>query len=200
MKAIESALQAFNHQPLLNILIFTGLLVVTAFALQILLRNSFNRPEYKFSGRLFSEAEHSFFMTLHHAIGSDFRIFAKIRIADILTPDRKLRGGRRQSAFNQIALKHFDYVLCDKNTINVLAAIELDDESHESLSVQKRDIFVQKACVSAGLKLLRFKCKSGYNPENIRSQILTSLNSSTECDKNILKASLQHHPEPALEH
>lgn len=177
MNIIENALQVFNHQPLLNILIFAMLLVAIAFALKILLGNSFNRPKYKFSGRLFSEAEHSFFMTLHHAIGSDFRIFAKIRIADILTPDRKLRRGRRQSAFNRIALKHFDYVLCDKNTLKVLAAIELDDGSHESLSVQRRDIFVQNACVSAGLKLLRFKCKSGYNPENIRSQILTSLNS-----------------------
>lgn len=47
--------------------------------------------------------------------------------------------------------KHFDYVLCNKKTLAVVAVIELDDNSHLENKTKKRDAFVEKVCLSADL-------------------------------------------------
>ena len=39
--------------------------------------------------------------------------------------------GDRLKYFNWISQKHVDFVLCDKDTMQILCAVELDDRSHE---------------------------------------------------------------------
>lgn len=75
--------------------------------------------------------------------------------------------------------KHFDYVLCDKETLAVVAVIELGDRSHELSKVRSRDIFVQEACRTAGLKLLRFPCRKNYHVQTVREKVINYLNSPT---------------------
>ena len=57
-----------------------------------------------------------------------------------------------------------------------IADIELDDSSHNRSKTRARDIFVEKACKTAGLKLIRFPCRSNYHLESIRDKIINSLN------------------------
>ena len=130
-------------------------------------------------GKLFSEAEHSFFLVLKQALcDEDYEIFSKVRIADILTPDHALSRRNWNSAFYKISSKHFDYVLCDKDTFAVLAVIELDDRSHQLNKTRARDIFIEKACETAGLKLLRFPCRANYHIPAVRDKVINSLNPS----------------------
>lgn len=124
---------------------------------------------------LFSNAEHSFFNVLHQSIPIDCTLFAKVRIADVLAPVKGLGQKSWYSAFLKISSKHFDYVLCDRKTLVVLAVIELDDKSHQSFKVRKRDAFVEQACDSADLKLLRFKCMRNYEIDAIRDFIQNAL-------------------------
>lgn len=132
--------------------------------------------KYQSQGKLFSPAEHTFFLVLKQAISDDFEIFAKVRIADILIPDQSMSRRNQASAFYKISSKHFDYILCDKNTLDVVAVIELDDKSHNLDKVRARDVFVEKSCKTAGLKLLRFPCKSRYQVKSVHKKIINSLN------------------------
>lgn len=121
---------------------------------------------------LLSKAERSFFGVFTQAIGSYGNVFAKVRVADVLAPSKGLGRAGWQRAFNAISAKHFDFIVCDRNTSAILLAVELDDASHSNGRRQVRDDFLNKACASAGVPLLRIKAASGYVVTEIRRQAL----------------------------
>ena len=181
MDIYSNLVKAFNdlisrHPQVIDVWIFALLMVFLAFLFRLIRKlTSF---KYKYSGKLLSNAERSFFLVLKQSLSEDdYEIFVKVRIADILTPVRTLMSRDWFAAFYKISSKHFDYVLCDKETLAVVAVIELDDSSHNLSKTRARDIFVEKACKTAGLKLIRFPCKSNYHLESIRDKVITSLNS-----------------------
>ena len=122
---------------------------------------------------VFTVAERSFYGVLKEVVGDNADIFAKIRVADIVSPNKKLDRSDWQRAFNRVSGKHFDFVICDKNTLSVLCVIELNDSSHNSARRMQRDEFLQFVCNSAGIPLLFLKAKSGYSPAELK-QVLSS--------------------------
>ena len=117
---------------------------------------------YQKSEALFSPAERSFFGVLHQAVGNNAAIFGKVRVADVVEPKTGLGRGARQKAFNKIAAKHFDFLLCDKADLSVICALELDDGSHNSKRRHQRDELLKGVCVAAGVPLIQVPAKSGY--------------------------------------
>ena len=82
------------------------------------------------------------------------------------------KGAENRQAFhNKIDRKHIDFVLCDPQTMAPVAAVELDDKSHQSASAQKRDADKNKACHDAGLPLLRFPARKSYDPNAIAAEL-----------------------------
>jgi predicted GNAT superfamily acetyltransferase len=69
--------------------------------------------------------------------------------------------------FNKIIRKSFDFVILDKQTMNALVAIELDDVSHERPNRILRDTFVNNAVGAANFPILHFKAEKEYNEENL---------------------------------
>ena len=176
----KSFTDLISRQPVLvDIAKLVLLVVFLSFLLKLVIKliGGFTNFKYKPLGNLFSEAERHFFMVLKQALSDEYEIFAKVRIADILTPDHALSRRNWNSAFYKISSKHFDYVLCDKETLSVLAAIELDDSSHNQSKTRSRDIFVEKACETACLKLIRFPWRPNYDLELVRNKVINSLNS-----------------------
>src|SRR5690349_3082483 len=78
----------------------------------------------------FSPAERSFLGVLDQAIGAQYRVFGKVRVADVLSVIRNTDPAKRRSAFNRISAKHFDFIVCTPDDLRVLCAIELNDASH----------------------------------------------------------------------
>jgi very-short-patch-repair endonuclease len=64
-----------------------------------------------------------------------------------------------------------DFVLYDLKTARIIAAIELDDRSHQRPERQVRDAFFDEALSAAGVLLLRVRASSQYNPYAIRRYI-----------------------------
>lgn len=154
------------------------------------------KPEYRIKGPLFSPAERSFLGVLEKAIGDKYQVFGKVRVADVITPQRGLDRSRWKSAFNRIACKHFDYVLCEPEKMTVIAALELDDSSHNRKASIERDKFLNKACESANLQLIRFPAKSNYRLLAVRQQIDLALQERF-AENNPMLADLS--PIPVLE-
>jgi hypothetical protein len=155
-------------------------IIFIVLAVVVLLIIGFKTPEskgdYMLGGPIFSAAERSFFGVLNQACDGEFVIFAKVRVADIITPRKTSKRGDWQKAFNKISSKHFDYVLCEPNTLDVLAVVELDDKSHSSKKAKARDDFLNAACESAGLIMIRFKAKKAYQLSEIKVEINEALN------------------------
>jgi hypothetical protein len=123
---------------------------------------------------LFTRAERSFLGVLDQATEGQYRVFGKVRVADVLSTAKGLDKSTRASAFNQIKAKHFDFVLCDPNTLDIKAVVELNDKSHNNRQRVERDKFLRMACRSAGLPLKEIQARRSYSVESIR-QVLSEI-------------------------
>jgi len=158
--------------PLFTALILLAVLIVAA----AILRRFAGEP--RADGRhayeavaLLTPAERSFFGVLQQAVASDYQIFAKVRLADIVRPVRSSSRSRWQSAFNRITGKHVDFVLCDSERLSVVGVIELDDSTHARFERGVRDSLVDSALADAGIPVLRISARQCYAPAQIREQI-----------------------------
>lgn len=124
---------------------------------------------------LLTPAERSFFGVLQQAVASDYQIFAKVRLADIVRPVRSPSRSGWQYAFNRITGKHVDFVLCDPSSLDVVAVIELDDRTHQSFERGLRDSLVDSALADALIPVLRVPARQFYSPAQIREQVQSLL-------------------------
>ena len=130
---------------------------------------------YQPAKTLFSAAERSFLGVLDQAVGSEHRVFGKVRVADVATVKPGLSNSARQGALNRIAAKHFDFVVCRASDLAVVCAVELNDKSHSSQRAQSRDDLLLKVCQAINLPLLTVPAKQAYSPQDIRSQFLAAI-------------------------
>jgi hypothetical protein len=128
---------------------------------------------YRRKDYLLTKAERSFFGVLRQAVGVEYLIFAKVRLADLVWIPRGTPSA--QSHANRVNPKHIDFVLCDHDAIRPLLAIELDDSSHARSDRRSRDAFVDAALAAAGLPLLRVPAQTGYNVAELQSRIRTAI-------------------------
>ena len=124
---------------------------------------------------LFSPAERSFLGVLDEVTKHEYRVFAKVRVADVINPRKGLRRPDWQRAFNRISRKHFDFVVCNPNTLAVLCVIELNDRSHQDKSRQARDTFLQAVCDAASMPLIILDAKQSYAPTEISAKIANAI-------------------------
>ncbi|MBB6184378.1 DUF2726 domain-containing protein [Oleiagrimonas soli] len=127
---------------------------------------------YRARKQLFSAAERSFLGVLDTAVGPEYRVFGKVRIADIATVRSGLGASARRAALNRIAFKHVDFVVCRADDLSVVCAVELDDASHRGARARRRDAFVADVCRVIGLPLLQVPARSGYAMHALREGFL----------------------------
>jgi hypothetical protein len=129
---------------------------------------------YQPAKALFSVAERSFLGVLDLAVGSEYRVFGKVRVADVALVKSGLGNSARQGALNRIAAKHFDFVVCRASDLSVVCAVELNDKSHASQRAQARDELVANVCQAIGLPLLAVPAKQAYSVQELQAQFLAA--------------------------
>ncbi len=122
---------------------------------------------------LLTKAEKDFFRILEQVIENKYYVFPQIHLSQLLLV--KTERQERLKYRNKITQKSVDFVIVEKNYLNPLLAIELDDSSHNRKDRIKRDNFIEKALKDAGLPLLRIKRKQSYNVHEISSLIYNIL-------------------------
>jgi predicted RNA-binding Zn-ribbon protein involved in translation (DUF1610 family) len=119
---------------------------------------------------LLSSAERSFLGVLDQVLANgNCRVFAQVRLADIVEVDKGLHRSAWQQAFNIISRKHVDFVVCQSDDMAILGAIELDDGSHQKVRRKDRDVVLGKIFAAASIPLLRVQAASSYAPNEIKS-------------------------------
>lgn len=78
----------------------------------------------------------------------EYEIYPNMRLADVIKADWKL--------FNRISKYHLDFVVCDHQA-NVIAAVELDDSTHDNPKAQERDAKKDDYLHSAGIRFFRIR-------------------------------------------
>ncbi|MBF6599026.1 MAG: DUF2726 domain-containing protein [Dehalococcoidia bacterium] len=131
--------------------------------------NASRRLPYSSRQYLLSRAERSLYGVLEQAVQGEYRIFAKVRLADLVYVER---GAEKwQAHFNRIAGKHADFVICSLDSVSPLLVVELDDRSHERADRVNRDGFVNDALASAKLPILHVRARSSYDVSEVADAI-----------------------------
>ena len=130
---------------------------------------------YEPAEAVLTPAEIAFYEVLLEAVGEDFDIFAKVRLADVIVVRPGLPNNYRMRAFNRISAKHLDFVLCDPESYVVIGVIELDDRSHLRENRRVRDDFIDGALEAAGIPILHTPAQRRYLASKLRDQVLDSL-------------------------
>ncbi|MEM5312348.1 DUF2726 domain-containing protein [Paraburkholderia sp. JHI869] len=109
-----------------------------------------------------NEAE--FFGRLRAALPEHY-VFPQVAMSAIIAPNGYARS--RHAAFNKIARKRVDFVICT-DRLQLVVLVELDDRTHDAGRDAKRDAMTR----SAGIRTIRFLSSNRPSVAEIRAAIL----------------------------
>lgn len=107
---------------------------------------------------------------LHRLIRAlpDHIVLAQVQVSRVLGVKK---GANFHAWNNRINRLSYDFLVCGKDA-TVVAAIELDDSSHESAARVTTDAKKTRATNDAGLRLIRWHVRSLPTEEAIRAELL----------------------------
>lgn len=143
-------------------------------------RGHTDKYPYTLNGTLFTPAERFLFQVLEQAVGAEYRIFGKVRIADVVNVRAIEQRSVWQRAFNRINGKHFDFVLCAKDDLSIVGAVEIDDRSHQNNKARQRDSFLEGLCRAVSLPLVQVQPGRAYSVTELREKVVGTLSGRTE--------------------
>lgn len=150
-----------------------SLIVIVALLANRLNDNSFPFPFDK-KATVFTGAEKNFQNLVEQAVGSKYRVINRVKLSDIVS----IRGGvsqrAAQTAVKNAESKYLDFVICERDTMRLMGAIDLVDTQGKGYKV-KRDWFVGGALEAAGIPHVRIKVKATYSVEEIKHCIQNRL-------------------------
>lgn len=119
-----------------------------------------NNADYFEKKNLLTKAEYYFWKKLKLKCDEhEVLICPKVRMEDLVNvkcEDQKTKQRYR----GYIKSRHIDYILCDKD-LNIIAGIELDDNSHTNKNVKKVDDLKNDVFAAIGVPLIRVKASGG---------------------------------------
>jgi hypothetical protein len=114
-----------------------------------------SRPWPFYVKRLLTRPEQVLYHRLVKALPNHV-VLAQVQMSRVLGVQKGFRFHEWNNRINRMS---YDFVICDK-AATVIAAIELDDKSHESEHRIDSDAKKSKATTDAGLRLFRWHVKS----------------------------------------
>lgn len=140
-----------SSHPLLQAMRLRGLRPGTAE--QLLCR----RPSFVSAGHLMTVREQRFLRRLDRVIDTRlWRLCPQVRVADIVRVAADRKSGSREwwQLFRLVSQWHCDVVITDRDG-RIVAAVELDDRTHQAPKRQRRDLVLEEILKQAGIPLIR---------------------------------------------
>ncbi|PTQ87955.1 DUF2726 domain-containing protein [Agitococcus lubricus] len=117
---------------------------------------------------LMTPPERVLYVRLRQAL-PEYLIFSQVQLCRMIEVSPE---ADKQSWFNRINRMSVDFVICAPDGARILAAIELDDSSHQRADRVKADNKKDKALASAGIRIIRWPVKGMPNAQQIRADFL----------------------------
>ncbi len=146
-----------------------GLVVVVALLASRLNDNSFPFPFEK-KQAIFTSAEKNFNTLLEQAVGPQYRVLNRVKLADIITIRKGVSKRATQAAISNANSKYLDFVVCDRNTMALCGVIDLVDTKGGGYKVRK-DWFVSGSLEASSIPHVRIKVKNNYSIDEIKACI-----------------------------
>ena len=127
-------------------------------------------PRYQKNRSIFSPRELVFYRSLVEAVGSEYQVFASVRMADFVFLANEPKD--RKAHVNPILCKHVDFLLCAREELKPVLAIELDDSTHRTkYDTYESDEFKKRTFEAIGLPLLRIELQAQYSVPELTERV-----------------------------
>lgn len=154
-------------------ILLIALVTLGVILLMLLVRWLRPRERFPYEPRpLLTPREQAFYFVLESICQRNgWKLLVKLRLADIVAVRKGTEG--YMSYFNRVKAKHTDFVICDPETMDILAGVELDDPSHVREDRAERDEFVDRVYEAAGIPLIHVWMEA--EEEQLEAQLLQEL-------------------------
>jgi hypothetical protein len=168
--------------------------ILIAMNMDLLLGRSGVTVEYERRSSPFTPAERSFLMVVEQALDSRYRVFGKVRLDDLIKPADSPAGGNPITAQNRFNRYHVDFVVCTANELALVGVLALEDPSHGHEDRAGRGGFIDLALAMAGIPVLRFPAKKGYQLQEVRARLAELLHPKTGAVLKAVGVDVPHNP------
>ena len=153
------------------IFIFVAILVIFIILTIIIIGGSPQETEpsfaYSKNFSLLSSTEKAFLETLEPLLAESFRVFIKVRLADLIQIKPQQQKGVPREALSKIGTTTVDFVICSARDFAIVGIFDLENKAHSPSDQDMADEFIDKAAAAAQLPLVRMPAQLHYNGEEI---------------------------------
>ncbi len=155
-------------------LLLVLLVVVIALVASRFIDNS-NPFQVQRKASLLSPVERSFLGLLEKAVQNEYRIVNRVKLADVLDIRDSVSEKNRRSTLLKLNSKYLDYVLCEPDSMKVIAVLDLVNTKSKEGHKAVPDWFVSGALEAAGVPYLRIGIKAGYTVSELQAALAIKL-------------------------
>lgn len=130
---------------------------------------------FKKKANLFTPVERSFLDLIEKAVDTNVRIMCRVKMSDILAVRKTANKKTIKNALTRAGGKQFDFVLCSKENMTPMLAIDLVHKNGKESYKNQRDYYVSGALDAAHVPHVRIKVRSGYTVKDIQDCIQAKL-------------------------
>lgn len=179
----------------MNSFVIAGLLfAVAAMFSWLLFRAGHNRFKvYRARSRFLAPPEQAVYAALTTAMGPEYRVFSQVRLADVLSVIDRVGERQLSFAYNRIALKSLDFLICDQ-AFRIIAAVQLTDRRNARPARERRDRFLRRISKDAHLPLIEISAHGKLDPQELRARILEEANIRTKDRPQVQQLPDSQHP------
>lgn len=131
------------------------------------------RLPYLADEALFTASQRAFQAVLEEAVGPVYRVYGKVRAADVIGLRPRLTWRERERAEMRLAAYGFDFIVCRPESSAIACAIHLAPRSRLRSGVPKDQL--DRICAAAGLPLARFREQDSYVLSAVQEQLATAM-------------------------
>lgn len=122
---------------------------------------------------LFSPAQQAFLPVLERALGRGYRVYGKVRAADILRVRPRTNRRARRRALARLGERHFDFLACAADTGVIACAVNLSARSRLGRRPPRDGL--DRLCAALGLPFVRFREVDRYSVVEIEEQVFGAM-------------------------
>ncbi len=174
------------------ILLLVLLAVIAALVLNRMMHHG-NPFPFSRKNQLFTQIERSFLTLLEKAVGDQYKIINRVKLADIIDIKAGADVKTKRAALLKLNAKYLDYVLCNSHDMSIVAVIDLVNNSNKEGHKAIPDWFVSGA-LSLWCALLRMKIKAGYAVSDIQQALAAKLGKMPVVPEPMFKATVKKGP------
>lgn len=130
---------------------------------------------FKRRSQLYTPVERNFLELLEKSVGHEFRVLCRVRLSELLSVRQGTAQKHSKAAISKAVGKQLDFVLCSKQTMDPILAIDLVHQKGKEGYKSHKDWFVSGSLDAAKVAHMRIKVKSGYTVSEVRDSIETKL-------------------------